>query len=71
MTMVSGRGHAHEIDLRPGRLQVINTMNGINMGIRGDGVAWSATVVLLKKMKNGNPPGCSAWPNPLTLLGNF
>jgi len=42
--------------------------------------AWSgsvATVVLLKKSKNSNPPGCSAWPAakalgisvPLPLLG--
>jgi len=32
------------------------------MGIRGDGAAWSATVVPLKKMKNGNPPPVVPWP---------
>jgi hypothetical protein len=27
--------------------------------------------VLFEKLKNGNPPCLYAWPNPITLLGNF
>ena len=34
------------------------------MGIRGDGAAWSVTVVPLKKMKIGNPPPVVPWPPP-------
>ena len=68
MTVVSVRGHAHETDLRPGDCrQVINIVKHRPATHLVQAARWGgyrATVlhvVLLEKMKNGNPPPVVPW----------